>query len=156
MSVSLKSLAGCAAVLVTAATLGAATAAPAQATIQDCATYGFVNISYNQAGGQQSSVGLGSGRSVGLLTTLVSSTPGRHAFAKITGSTRPGDQVWLDWSTTGGNGHIQCGPFSVQSTGSPNTSAAKILNPGVSGWVFRACGKIVGGSTKCTGWNDLW
>ncbi|MEU4829429.1 hypothetical protein [Streptosporangium sp. NPDC023615] len=148
----LKSLVGGAAVLATAAALFTTTAGPAQATIQDCTTYDFLSIPYNQAGGQQRSVSLGSGRQAGLLVARIGSPLQNHAFAKITGATKPGDQVWMDWSTTGGNGHVQCGPFKVQNNGSPNTSAAKAINYGNTSWVFRACGRIVGGSTKCTAW----
>ncbi|MDP9861647.1 MULTISPECIES: hypothetical protein [Streptosporangium] len=59
----------------------------------------------------------------------------------------------MDWSTTSGNGHVQCGPFSVQRDGLPNTSAAKVVNYSSSSYVFRACGRIVGGESRCTtGW----
>ncbi|MEV0311131.1 hypothetical protein [Nonomuraea fuscirosea] len=136
--------------IITAGMLGGIAVAPAQATIQDCTTYNFVSIPYNKSGSQKDAVDLGGGRRVQLLVSTVSGASGDHGFAKISGSTKRGDLVWMDWSTTSGNGHIQCGPFTVQGDGLPNTSAAKKVNYNDSRYVFRACGRIVGGETKCT------
>ncbi|GAA2624155.1 hypothetical protein [Paractinoplanes durhamensis] len=148
------------------ATLGAlvtglgvvATAGPAAASVDECTNgrNGFVSIPYNQAGNTQSYIHLGSA-----LQTLVSlerrTINGQdRVFAKIqprqngSGYTRPGNQVWLDWSTTGGNGWLQCGPFSVSANNAPNTSAAQRTNSS-SSWVFRACG-LVDGIGGCTSW----
>lgn len=126
-------------------------AAPASASIAECTNgaNGFVSIAYNRSGAVIHSVDLGGGRRAELHRGLVNGVD--RGWAKITGSTRVGDKVWLDWSTTGGNGWLQCGPWSVNSNGSPNTSAAQRVTSDPA-WVFRACGIIVGGTTKCTPW----
>jgi hypothetical protein len=86
-----------------------------------------------------------------MVTLQTATIQGRtRGYAKIGGVTRPGDQVWMDWTTTGGNGWLQCGPWYVQSAGSPNTSAAQRTDPSPQ-WLFRACG-LVDGEGGCTGW----
>jgi len=76
-----------------------------------------------------------------------------RVFARVEGNTRAGDQVWLDWSYTGGNGWAQCGPFTVQSNGSPNTSGAALRNPPRGPLTFRACGLAKSeGIGACTPW----
>jgi hypothetical protein len=132
-------------------TLGAvAMTAPAQATVAECTNgaNGFVSIPFNQSGTVRGSIFLG-GRAT--VTLESASIQGRsRGFAKISGNTRRGDQVWMDWTTTGGNGWLQCGPWYVQSNGSPNTSAAQRTDPSPQ-WLFRACG-LVNGHGGCTDW----
>ncbi|MGW0063794.1 hypothetical protein ACWDTT_28155 [Streptosporangium sandarakinum] len=135
---------------VVAGALAVVPVSAAQATIADCTTYKFVSIPYDKSGSVKKSVDLGGGRKVELHVGAVNGSD--HGWAKISGSTQQGDLVWMDWSTTGGKGHIQCGPFAVQKNGSPNTSAAKKVEYSQSSYVFRACGKILGGDSRCTGW----
>ncbi|MET8578264.1 hypothetical protein [Streptomyces sp. NPDC005012] len=127
------------------------TASTAQASVAECSNgaNGFVSIPYNKSGSVKTSVSLGR-TTVQLHVGPISGKD--YGWAKITGSTVKGDQVWLDWTTTGGNGWLQCGPWSVQSDGAPNTSAAQVVKYTDSQWLFRACGKQVGGSSKCTAW----
>ncbi|MDR7274444.1 hypothetical protein [Catenuloplanes atrovinosus] len=130
----------------------AATAAPARASVAECTNgaNGFVSIPYHQSGTVRRSIHLGANDRA--LITLQSATIQglTRGYAKISGSTRVGDQVWMDWTTTGGNGWLQCGPWYVRSDGAPNTSAAQRTDPS-SQWLFRACG-LVDGEGGCTGW----
>lgn len=49
-------------------------------------------------------------------------------FGKISGETRPGDKVWMDWRANGWDNAdsvspwLQCGPFTVQSAGQSLTT----------------------------------
>lgn len=124
----------------------------AVASVDECINNrnGFVDIPYNLSGTIKRSVDLGGGRRAELHVGYVNGV--ERGWARISGATRRGDQVWMDWSTTGGNGHMQCGPFTVQSDGSPNTSAAQRVRNDLPAWVFRACG-LVNGVGKCT---DPW
>jgi hypothetical protein len=129
-----------------------AAASPAHASVAECrnGANGFVSIPYNQSGTVRRSLRLGSGGRA-LITLESASIQGRtRGYAKISGGTAQGDQVWMDWTTTGGNGWLQCGPWYVQSNGSPNTSAAQRTDPS-SQWLFRACG-LVDGQGGCTAW----
>jgi hypothetical protein len=156
MKAGLRRITGVTALCTLGAALGiAATAAPASATVAECTNgaNGFVSIPYNQTGTVRGSILLGANDRTRV--TLRSATiQGRtRGFARIegyNGSTRRGDQVWLDWTTTGGNGWLQCGPWYVQADGSPNTSAAQRTDPSTQ-WLFRACG-LVDGEGGCTGW----
>jgi len=123
----------------------------ASASVEECTNNrnGFVSIAYNLSGTIKRSVDLGGGRRAELHVGYVNGV--QRGWARISGATRRGDQVWMDWSTTGGNGWLQCGPFTVQSDGSPNTSAAQKVRGDLPAWVFRACG-LVNGVGKCTGW----
>ncbi|AGL18485.1 hypothetical protein [Actinoplanes sp. N902-109] len=142
--------AGAATVSMFAAALGIVAAAPASASVAECTNgaNGFVGIPYNQSGTTQRSITLGGRTTVSLQSAAVQGRT--RGYAKISGNTRAGDQVWMDWTTTGGNGWLQCGPWYVQSNGSPNTSAAQRTDPS-SQWLFRACG-LVDGQGGCTGW----
>jgi len=137
--------------LVTAASVVFATP-QASASVAECSNgaNGFADIPYNLSGTIIRSVDLGRGARAELHAGNVGGV--RRGWARISGSTAAGDKVWMDWSTTSGNGWLQCGPFTVQNNGAPNTSAAQVVRPDLSSWVFRACGVIVGGSGKCTGW----
>jgi len=127
-------------------------ATPASASVAECVNgaNGFTSIPYNLSGSIIRSVDLGGGRRAELHAGNVAGV--RRGWARISGSTLYGDKVWMDWSTTGGNGWLQCGPFTVQGNGLPNTSAAQVVRPDLVNWVFRACGVIVGGTGRCTGW----
>ncbi|MQS05624.1 hypothetical protein [Streptomyces alkaliphilus] len=124
------------------------TAGPAQAAVADCAT-GFVSMPYNNSGSVKKSVSLGQ-------TTVqlhVGPNSGKdHGWAKITGSPWKDDRVWMDWSQDGGKTWLRCGPWTVQSDGSPNTSAAKVVKYNDPQWLFRTCGNQIGEASKCTGW----
>lgn len=138
---------------VLAAGVGAAAgSAPAAAATHRCGTI-FTSIPYNQTGTVLKSVSF-AGR---INVKLVHGVIGGHErlFARVDGNTRVGDQVWLDWSYTGGNGWAQCGPYNVQSNGSPNTTGAAFRYPANHPVpVFRACGLAraegIGGCTA--GW----
>ncbi|GAA0915295.1 hypothetical protein [Virgisporangium aurantiacum] len=75
----------------------------------------------------------------------------QRGWAMIDGSTITGDLVWMDWTTNGGASWLQCGPFSVGGTGRTKTSAAKNTSSSAL-WQFRACGRAVGGQSRCTNW----
>lgn len=128
-------------------------AGPAYASPAECVNgaNGFVSIAYNKTGTVVSgkTVDLGGSRRAELHSGTINGA--QRGWAIIRGATQAGDQVWMDWTTTSGNGWLQCGPFSVQSNGSPNTSAAKSTSS-ASGYWFRACGKIAGGTSKCGAW----
>ncbi|SNS42246.1 hypothetical protein SAMN05216276_100972 [Streptosporangium subroseum] len=130
---------------------GVLAASPASAATIECVNgaNGFANIAYNKRGSLVNSVDLGGGRKAELHRGQVN---GDRGWAIITGSTKAGDKVWMDWTTTAREGGwLQCGPFSVQANGLTNTSAAQKTSTD-SRWQFRACGQIVGGSTKCAAW----
>ncbi|MEU8665060.1 hypothetical protein [Actinoplanes philippinensis] len=75
-----------------------------------------------------------------------------RVFARIQGQTRQGDQVWLDWSYTGGNGWAQCGPFTVSTDHRPNTSGAALRRPNGNTLTFRACMTTQDAGLVCTDW----
>jgi hypothetical protein len=153
MRAAIRSITGIATLGTVVAALGlAATAGPASATVAECTNgaNGFVSIPYNQSGSVKGSLRLGASDRA-TVTLEAATIQGRtRGYAKISGNTRVGDQVWMDWTTTGGNGWLMCGPWYVRSNGSPNTSAAQRTDPS-SQWLFRACG-LVDGESGCTGW----
>ncbi len=51
----------------------------------------------------------------------------------------------MDWTTNGGSSWLQCGPFTVGTTGTSKTSAAQTTGTS-SSYKFRACGKASTGS----------
>jgi hypothetical protein len=130
---------------------GVLAASPASAAPIECINGqgGFVNIAYNKRGSVVNSVDLGGGRKAELHRGKIGNDD--RGWAIITGSTKAGDKVWMDWTTTSQNGWLQCGPFTVQANGLTNTSAAQKTST-KSSWQFRACGQIVGGTTKCAAW----
>ncbi|GAA2877263.1 hypothetical protein Acy02nite_62740 [Actinoplanes cyaneus] len=75
-----------------------------------------------------------------------------RVFARIQGQTRQGDQVWLDWSYTGGNGWAQCGPFTVSADHRTNTSGAALRHPDGRTLTFRACMNVHDAGVVCTDW----
>ncbi|MBA2806343.1 hypothetical protein E0500_002415 [Streptomyces sp. KM273126] len=137
--------------------LGIAVSGPvpaAHATAAECerGANGFVDISDDLGGREARAVDLGGGVWVTLEYGQVSGA--QRGWAKIRGSgTRNGDLVWMDWTTTGGNGWLQCGPFSVdRGAGTSKTSAAKTTSSSPA-YQFRACGKRLSvGQSKCTSW----
>ncbi|MFI6458618.1 hypothetical protein ACIBF6_44620 [Streptosporangium amethystogenes] len=126
-------------------------AGPVNADAANCTNgaNGFTSIPYNKSGIIETSNDLGGGRKVELHLATINGAP--HRWARISGATKAGDLVWMDYSTTYGNGWIQCGPFTVQSNGSPNTSAAhKVAR--TAGEQFRACGRRFDGNSICGPW----
>ncbi|MFH8798070.1 hypothetical protein ACH4F6_00505 [Streptomyces sp. NPDC017936] len=128
-------------------------ATPAQATAAECTNgaNGFTGIPYDKNGSTVHSVDIGSGVTVKLQQGYINGS--NHGWARIDGSTWAGDRVWMDWTWDNGAHWIQCGPFTVQSNGSPSTSAAKVTSPSTS-YRFRACGRLLGESSVscCTPW----
>ncbi|MEV0968417.1 hypothetical protein [Microtetraspora glauca] len=126
-------------------------AGPANASAANCTNgaNGFTSIPYNKSGTVETTKDLGGGRRAELHIAWINGVP--HRWARISGATKAGDLVWMDYSTTYGDGWIQCGPFTVQSNGSPNTSAAHkaTREPGEQ---FRACGRRVDGDSMCGPW----
>ncbi len=51
----------------------------------------------------------------------------------------------MDWTTNGGSSWLQCGPFTVGTTGTSKTSAAKTTSTS-SSYKFRACAQPQRGS----------
>lgn len=130
------------------ATATASPRTPAQCTN---GANGFVNVAYNYAAGTTAqSRTVTTGVTVQLRFGPINGV--QRGWARISGSTRPGDLVWMDWTTSGGSTWIQCGPFSVSTAGNPNTSAAQRTNSSTS-WLFRACGKRPNGPSVCTSWT---
>lgn len=131
---------------------GVIAASPASAAPSECVggANGFVDIAYNKKGTVVNSVDLGGGRKAELHRGNINNV--ERGWAIITGSTKAGDKIWMDWTSDGpSNGWMQCGPFSVQTNGQTNTSAAQKTSTSAV-WQFRACGQIVGGTTKCAAW----
>ncbi|MEU3983731.1 hypothetical protein AB0F77_27225 [Streptomyces sp. NPDC026672] len=71
----------------------------AHASVAECTNdaNGFVSIPYNKSGSVKTSVSLGRA-TVQLPVGPISGKD--YGWAKITGSTVAGDQVWMDWTTT--------------------------------------------------------
>lgn len=131
-------------------------ASPAQATAAQCegGANGFIDISDSLRGTQVYAVDLGNSVTVRLYYGTVSGA--QRGWAMIDGATWSGDRVWMDWTTnwnsSGNFTWLQCGPFSVGSNGTTKTSAAKTTSSS-STYRFRACGRLVTGSTsKCGAW----
>lgn len=131
------------------AALAAETVSPKTPAQCENGANGFIDISDSATGTVQRSVSLGFGVTAQLHSGSVSGA--QRGWAKIVGSTISGDQIWMDWTTNGGSSWLQCGPFSVSSAGATKTSAAKTTSSS-SLYLFRACGRAVGGSTQCTAW----
>jgi hypothetical protein len=111
---------------------------------------GFVDIPYNYTGGTMAeSRTVASGVTVQLRFGPINGV--QRGWARISGSTLPGDLVWIDWTRNGGSTWIQCGPFRINTAGNPNTSAAQRTSSSTA-WLFRACGKRPNGPTVCTNW----
>ena len=110
---------------------------------------GFIDISDSLSGTVQRSVALEFGLTVTLQSGTVSGA--QRGWAKISGPTIAGDLVWMDWTQNSGASWLQCGPFSVDGAGLTKTSAAKRTSS-LASWQFRACGRPVGGSSRCSGW----
>ncbi|MGW7400913.1 hypothetical protein ACWGH7_31095 [Streptomyces cyaneofuscatus] len=133
----------CAALLVPTAT--------AHAAPQDCegGRNGFIDISDNATGTPIRTLDMGSGVSITLQYGNISGS--QRGWAKISGRAFSGDRVWMDWTTNGGSSWLQCGPFTVGTTGTSKTSAAKTTSTS-SSYKFRACGNLNGGPVRCTTW----
>jgi hypothetical protein len=130
---------------------GPATTASASAAACEGGANGFIDISDDLSGNVARSLYLGAGVTITLQYGNVAGA--QRGWAKISGSTLNGDLVWMDWTTNGGASWLQCGPFVVdRGNGTSKTSAAKRTSSSTS-YKFRACGKLLGGSTtKCTTW----
>ena len=130
-------------------------AEPVQLTEQTAAqcengANGFIDISDSLVGTRVKPIlDLGSGVSVTLESGTVAGA--QRGWARIHGSTIAGDQVWMDWTTNNGSSWLQCGPFTVGFSGMSKTSAAKKTSSSTS-YRFRACGRLVGSSSKCIIW----
>ena len=107
---------------------------------------GFIDISDSLSGTVRRSVPLRSGVRITLESGTVAGA--ERGWAKLSGSTAPGDRVWMDWTRNGGATWLQCGPFSVSRRNQSITSAAKVTSPS-SQYMFRACGDR---PLRCTGW----
>lgn len=80
------------------------------------------------------------------------------AFGKISGQTRPGDNVWMDWRANGWDHDnavspwLQCGPFTVRSAGQSLTTPFKRTSTDPQ-YNFRVCGSLaVNGVIRCSDW----
>jgi hypothetical protein len=136
------------------AALVVAPANPASAAASDCeyGANGFVDIPDNLVGTVARSRYL---QNVDITVTLDHGYVygAQRGWARISGQTIPGDQVWMDWSVNGGNSiAVRCGPFAVDNYSSSKTSAAKATS-WQSTYVFRACAHILGwNGDYCTDW----
>ncbi|WP_075779704.1 hypothetical protein [Streptomyces acidiscabies] len=80
------------------------------------------------------------------------------AFGKISGETRPGDNVWMDWRADGWDNTnavspwLQCGPFTVRSAGQSLTTPFKRTSTDPN-YQFRVCGSLISdGVVRCSQW----
>lgn len=136
--------------LTTAIVAGSPTAAHATAADCENGRNGFQDISDAQTGTLvRGPLRFDGGVEVTLRWTGIAG--GQGGFAKITGNTRPGDLVWMDWTQNGGTTWLQCGPFRVTAAGESKTSAAR-RSSNVTAYKFRACGDRAGQPHQCTGW----
>ncbi len=122
-------------------------AAPAAASAADCAggANGFADISDNASGTVQRSASRDGD------TITLQSTGGR-GFAKIEGTTRSGESVWMDWTRDGGRTWLQCGPFPVdKGDNSSKTSPSKATSSDPN-YRFRACALTLDQAITCTDW----
>jgi len=123
---------------------------------------GFIDIPDNLLGASHPRRGT---IAPGVTVTLeVGTVAGRQrGWAKLTGSTRPGDLVWMDWTNSWRPGGppegqwLQCGPFRVDTAGMSKTSAAKQTSS-LTSWRFRACGRRPPADSVCAGGlvNGWW
>ncbi|MFB8106915.1 MULTISPECIES: hypothetical protein [unclassified Streptomyces] len=154
--------------LATAAALTAATAGvlvahpvqPAHASASDCESgaRGFRDHPDNAEGDtdKPADFSLGSVR----ITLEKGSYVGQQiAFGKISGQTRPGDNVWMDWRADGWDRDqnamspwLQCGPFTVRSAGQSLTTPFRRTSTDPQ-YQFRVCGSLKSdGVIRCSGW----
>jgi hypothetical protein len=116
---------------------------------------GFYDISDSAEGTIVRELDAGAGDVVTLETTLIRNWLGSLisvGYAKLSGATVNGEEVWMDVSTDGGFTWNQCGPFQVDhGRGTSKTSAAKplVADPQTK---FRACSHAFGAPITCTGW----
>ncbi|MFF1542659.1 hypothetical protein [Streptomyces sp. NPDC058291] len=80
------------------------------------------------------------------------------AFGKISGQTRPGDNVWMDWRANGWDNAgavspwLQCGPFTVRTAGQSLTTPFKRTSTDPQ-YQFRVCGSLISdGVVRCSDW----
>jgi len=86
------------------------------------------------------------------------------AFGKISGTTHPGDNVWMDWKATGWDHDeavspwLQCGPFTVSGNGQSLTTPFRRTSTDPQ-YQFRVCGSLASdGIVRCATSNgvDWW
>ncbi|MFB6653335.1 hypothetical protein ACFCZ4_26410 [Streptomyces microflavus] len=167
----LTSLTSLTAVCALAAGLALAGAvAPAQAAASDCTggARGFRDHPDNASGDTDKPRRLDLGG--GVVITLEKGVYGDQqiGFGKISGPTRPGDKVWMDWRAAGWDDGgrpewpvrpwLQCGPFTVQSHGQSLTTPFKRTSTDPD-YQFRVCGSLAtNGVVRCATKNgvDWW
>jgi hypothetical protein len=143
----LRTAAASAAIALGAALLIAAPAGPAAASPSDCAggANGFVDVSDSASGTVQRSASHDG-------DTISLQSAGGRGFAKIEGTTRSGESIWMDWTRDGGHTWLQCGPFAVDhGDNSSKTSAAQVTSSDPN-YRFRACGLTLDQAITCTDW----
>ncbi|MFI9275672.1 hypothetical protein ACIGXM_33945 [Kitasatospora sp. NPDC052896] len=122
-------------------------AGPATASASDCAggANGFVDVPDNASGTVERSVTHDA-------DTISLQLAGGRGFARIEGSTRSGESVWMDWTRDGGRTWLQCGPFAVDhGDNSSKTSPSKATSSDPN-YRFRACGLTLDQAITCTDW----
>ncbi|GIH28960.1 hypothetical protein Aph01nite_72700 [Acrocarpospora phusangensis] len=72
-------------------------------------------------------------------------------WARITGTTKKGDLVWMDVSNNGGASWTQCGPYTVDADGGIPYTRGYATSSSASR-VFRACGRVTGAYSVCGPW----
>ncbi|MFC5216056.1 hypothetical protein [Streptomyces coerulescens] len=134
-------------------------AQPAQAAASDCegGARGFRDHPDNAEGdtGKPRSFNLGNAR----FTLEKGVYVGQQiAFGKISGETRPGDKVWMDWRADGWDHDnavspwLQCGPFTVRSAGQSLTTPFRRTSTDPQ-YQFRVCGSLISdGRVTCSDW----
>ena len=117
---------------------------------------GFVDIPDSQSGTVQRLFTIRDDTSSTRITQESASIGGvSRGYAKISGGTRVGDLVWMDWEERNSVGdvikRVQCGPFAVAAANQPYTTAA--MRTAGSQRRFRACARPAGSSVSiCNNW----
>ena len=121
--------------------------APAQATAADCASQPWPSPVTNVS--TVYTVDTGFGTAVDLRKGTLNTK--QAGWARIRGTTISGDLVWMDVTKDSGAHWVQCGPFSVDSSGGIPYTRAYYTSSSAS-YQFRACGRAVGGNSICGPW----
>ncbi|KUN84305.1 hypothetical protein [Streptomyces griseoruber] len=142
-----------------AVTTGVVLAQPAQAAASDCegGARGFRDHPDNAEGDTDKPADFSLG-SVRITLEKGVYVDQQIAFGKISGRTRPGDNVWMDWRANGWDNSnavspwLQCGPFTVRSAGQSLTTPFRRTSTDPQ-YQFRVCGSLASdGVVRCSDW----
>jgi hypothetical protein len=128
------------------------------ASTADCVggANGFIDISDSQSGTVQRLFTIRDDSASTRITQESATISGAsRGYAKISGGTRVGDLLWMDWEERNSAGtvirRVQCGPFQVTVNNRSYTTAAKATSGSLRR--FRACARPAGSSVSiCNNW----